>query len=185
MIWREGYKLSSRIRWEVRGILSVLCWNPHSVTVWPLWACFCHRKINNIKYAAWYPVCTGNEYRGLLFFPLPDASDTTPCCFAYISRPLPRAHLQEYFYTSSKCSIPAVVWVSVLQNPLGGWGRCTFCCRASPPRSPLRGCPIHSHPFSSCINRHCSSFSSFRFPSYHMQGLDKVFLEDTPHSNGD
>ncbi|XP_017532376.2 C-C motif chemokine 5 [Manis javanica] len=42
----------------------------------------------------------------------PYASDTTPCCFAYISRPLPRAHLQEYFYTSSKCSVPAVVFVT-------------------------------------------------------------------------
>ncbi|KAI5222734.1 Protein Heatr9 [Manis pentadactyla] len=42
----------------------------------------------------------------------PYASDTTPCCFAYISRPLPRAHLLEYFYTSSKCSVPAVVFVT-------------------------------------------------------------------------
>lgn len=58
-------------------------------------------------------MCTGNEYRGLLPSFLPsDASDTTPCCFAYISRPLPRAHLQEYFYTSSKCSVPAVVFVT-------------------------------------------------------------------------
>uniref|UniRef100_A0AC11ERI1 HEAT repeat containing 9 n=1 Tax=Ovis aries TaxID=9940 RepID=A0AC11ERI1_SHEEP len=39
----------------------------------------------------------------------PYASDTTPCCFAYLSRPLPRNHVQEYFYTSSKCSMAAVV----------------------------------------------------------------------------
>ncbi|KAK2111394.1 hypothetical protein P7K49_011140 [Saguinus oedipus] len=39
----------------------------------------------------------------------PYASDTTPCCFAYIVRLLPRAHIKEYFYTSGKCSIPAVV----------------------------------------------------------------------------
>ncbi|XP_015979081.1 C-C motif chemokine 5 [Rousettus aegyptiacus] len=58
----------------------------------------------------------------------PYASDTTPCCFAYISRPLPRAHLQEYFYTSSKCSIPAVVFVTrknrqVCANPEKKWVR--------------------------------------------------------------
>ncbi|XP_030866459.1 C-C motif chemokine 5 isoform X3 [Gorilla gorilla gorilla] len=39
----------------------------------------------------------------------PYSSDTTPCCFAYIARPLPRAHIKEYFYTSGKCSNPAVV----------------------------------------------------------------------------
>ncbi|KAL0597131.1 Protein HEATR9, partial [Plecturocebus cupreus] len=38
-----------------------------------------------------------------------DASDTTPCCFAYIVRLLPRTHIKEYFYTSGKCSIPAVL----------------------------------------------------------------------------
>lgn len=58
----------------------------------------------------------------------PYASDTTPCCFAYISRPLPRAHIQEYFYTSSKCSIPAVVFVTrkkrqVCANPEKKWVR--------------------------------------------------------------
>ncbi|XP_036306810.1 C-C motif chemokine 5 [Pipistrellus kuhlii] len=58
----------------------------------------------------------------------PYASDTTPCCFAYISRPLPRAHLQEYFYTSSKCSMPAVVLITrknrqVCANPEKRWVR--------------------------------------------------------------
>nr|XP_035950360.1 C-C motif chemokine 5 isoform X1 [Halichoerus grypus] len=58
----------------------------------------------------------------------PDASDTTPCCFAYISRRLPYTHIQEYFYTSSKCSIPAVVFVTrkhrqVCADPQKKWVR--------------------------------------------------------------
>ncbi|XP_004449491.1 C-C motif chemokine 5 [Dasypus novemcinctus] len=58
----------------------------------------------------------------------PYASDTTPCCFAYTSRPLPRAHLKEYFYTSGKCSNPAVVFVTrknrqVCANPEKKWVR--------------------------------------------------------------
>ncbi|XP_022408297.1 C-C motif chemokine 5 [Delphinapterus leucas] len=56
----------------------------------------------------------------------PYASDTTPCCFAYLSRPLPRAHLREYFYTSSKCSMAAVVFITrknrqVCANPEKKW----------------------------------------------------------------
>lgn len=56
----------------------------------------------------------------------PYASDTTPCCFGYITRPLPRAHLREYFYTSSKCSMPAVVLITrkdrqVCANPEKKW----------------------------------------------------------------
>nr|XP_015293671.1 PREDICTED: C-C motif chemokine 5 [Macaca fascicularis] len=58
----------------------------------------------------------------------PHASDTTPCCFAYIARPLPRAHIKEYFYTSGKCSNPAVVFVTrknrqVCANPEKKWVR--------------------------------------------------------------
>nr|XP_004664609.2 C-C motif chemokine 5 [Jaculus jaculus] len=58
----------------------------------------------------------------------PYASDTTPCCFAYISRALPRAHVKEYFYTSSKCSNLAVVFVTrknrqVCANPEKKWVR--------------------------------------------------------------
>ncbi|XP_037348680.1 uncharacterized protein LOC119231123 isoform X2 [Talpa occidentalis] len=54
------------------------------------------------------------------------ASDTTPCCFGYINRVLPRNHIQEYFYTSSKCSMPAVVFVTrkkrqVCANPDSSW----------------------------------------------------------------
>ncbi|NWI98177.1 CCL5 protein, partial [Pitta sordida] len=44
--------------------------------------------------------------------PAPLASDTTPCCFSYVSRKLPQSHVKEYFYTSSKCSQPAVVFVT-------------------------------------------------------------------------
>ncbi|XP_037348679.1 uncharacterized protein LOC119231123 isoform X1 [Talpa occidentalis] len=56
----------------------------------------------------------------------PFASDTTPCCFGYINRVLPRNHIQEYFYTSSKCSMPAVVFVTrkkrqVCANPDSSW----------------------------------------------------------------
>ncbi|KAG8520202.1 C-C motif chemokine 5 [Galemys pyrenaicus] len=56
----------------------------------------------------------------------PYASDTTPCCFAYINRVLPRTHIQEYFYTSSKCSVPAVVFVTrkkrqICANPENTW----------------------------------------------------------------
>uniref|UniRef100_A0A8C9AG62 C-C motif chemokine n=1 Tax=Prolemur simus TaxID=1328070 RepID=A0A8C9AG62_PROSS len=58
----------------------------------------------------------------------PYASDTTPCCFAYISRPLPRSHLKEYFYTSGRCSNPAVVFITrknrqVCANPEKKWVR--------------------------------------------------------------
>ncbi|XP_006219261.1 C-C motif chemokine 5 [Vicugna pacos] len=58
----------------------------------------------------------------------PYASDTTPCCFAYISRPLPRAHIHEYFYTSSKCSMAAVVFITrknrqVCADPEKKWVR--------------------------------------------------------------
>ncbi|XP_004414838.1 PREDICTED: c-C motif chemokine 5 [Odobenus rosmarus divergens] len=58
----------------------------------------------------------------------PYASDTTPCCFAYISRRLPFTHIQEYFYTSSKCSMPAVVFVTrkhrqVCADPQKKWVR--------------------------------------------------------------
>ncbi|NWV62661.1 CCL5 protein, partial [Malurus elegans] len=41
--------------------------------------------------------------------PAPWESDTTSCCFSYTSRKLPQSHVQEYFYTSSRCSQPAVV----------------------------------------------------------------------------
>ncbi|XP_049646446.1 C-C motif chemokine 5 [Suncus etruscus] len=58
----------------------------------------------------------------------PYASDTTPCCFGYINRSLPQAHVREYFYTSSKCSLPAVVFVTrrkrqVCANPEDKWVR--------------------------------------------------------------
>ncbi|KAM5274200.1 C-C motif chemokine 5 [Ctenodactylus gundi] len=58
----------------------------------------------------------------------PYSSDTTPCCFAYRSAPLPRNHIKEYFYTSSKCSNLAVVFVTrknrqMCANPEKKWVR--------------------------------------------------------------
>ncbi|XP_027480477.1 C-C motif chemokine 5 [Zalophus californianus] len=82
------------------------------------------KSLSKITYAAQYPVCNSNEYGGLLVF----SSDTTPCCFAYISRRLPFTHIQQYFYTSSKCSMPAVVRSTqrhrqVCANPQKKWVR--------------------------------------------------------------
>nr|2VXW_A Chain A, C-c Motif Chemokine 5 [Homo sapiens]2VXW_B Chain B, C-c Motif Chemokine 5 [Homo sapiens]2VXW_C Chain C, C-c Motif Chemokine 5 [Homo sapiens]2VXW_D Chain D, C-c Motif Chemokine 5 [Homo sapiens] len=58
----------------------------------------------------------------------PLSSQSSACCFAYIARPLPRAHIKEYFYTSGKCSNPAVVFVTrknrqVCANPEKKWVR--------------------------------------------------------------
>ncbi len=66
--------------------------------------------------AAFWPQTSPAEY----------ASDTTPCCFSYTRRALPRTHVQEYFYTSSQCSMPAVVFVTrkkrqVCANPEDTW----------------------------------------------------------------
>ncbi|XP_024065856.2 C-C motif chemokine 5-like [Terrapene carolina triunguis] len=56
----------------------------------------------------------------------PHGSDTTVCCFSYTTRKLPQSHLKEYFYTSGKCSQPAVVFVTrkdkqVCANPDTKW----------------------------------------------------------------
>ncbi|KAM7001332.1 C-C motif chemokine 5-like [Melospiza melodia melodia] len=58
--------------------------------------------------------------------PAPLGSDMGLCCFSYVSRKLPQSHVQEYFYTSSKCSQPAVVFVTrkkreVCANPDSRW----------------------------------------------------------------
>ncbi|NXQ74177.1 C-C motif chemokine 5-like [Molothrus aeneus] len=58
--------------------------------------------------------------------PAPLGSDMALCCFSYISRKLPQSHVQEYFYTSSKCSQPAVVFVTrkkreICANPDSRW----------------------------------------------------------------
>ncbi|XP_069082871.1 C-C motif chemokine 5-like isoform X2 [Pleurodeles waltl] len=39
----------------------------------------------------------------------PIGSDTTPCCFSYAKNQIPQSHVREYFYTSSRCSQPAIV----------------------------------------------------------------------------
>ncbi|KAK2525604.1 C-C motif chemokine 5, partial [Columba livia] len=53
-------------------------------------------------------------------------ADTTVCCFSYTSRKLPQSHVKDYFYTSSKCSQPAVVFITrkdreVCANPDARW----------------------------------------------------------------
>ncbi|NWI06620.1 CCL5 protein, partial [Tichodroma muraria] len=60
----------------------------------------------------------------------PVGSDTTLCCFSYTSRKLPQSRVQEYFYTSSKCSQPAVVFVTrkkreVCASPDARWVKAT------------------------------------------------------------
>ncbi|NXY50791.1 CCL5 protein, partial [Ceuthmochares aereus] len=44
--------------------------------------------------------------------PAPFGADTTVCCFSYTVRKLPQGHVKDYFYTSSKCSQPAVVFIT-------------------------------------------------------------------------
>uniref|UniRef100_A0A8C7EA14 C-C motif chemokine n=1 Tax=Nothoprocta perdicaria TaxID=30464 RepID=A0A8C7EA14_NOTPE len=57
---------------------------------------------------------------------LADGADTTVCCFSYTLRKLPQNHVKEYFYTSSKCPQPAVVFVTrkdrqLCANPDARW----------------------------------------------------------------
>uniref|UniRef100_A0A8C3S6I0 C-C motif chemokine n=1 Tax=Chelydra serpentina TaxID=8475 RepID=A0A8C3S6I0_CHESE len=56
----------------------------------------------------------------------PLGPDTTVCCFSYASRKLPQGHLKGYFYTSGKCSQPAVVFTTkkgreVCSDPNAQW----------------------------------------------------------------
>ncbi|XP_062448224.1 C-C motif chemokine 5-like isoform X1 [Rhea pennata] len=56
----------------------------------------------------------------------PIGADTTVCCFSYALRKLPQSHVKDYFYTSSKCSQPAVVFITrknrqVCANPDARW----------------------------------------------------------------
>ncbi|NXU06767.1 CCL5 protein, partial [Buphagus erythrorhynchus] len=51
---------------------------------------------------------------------------TTSCCFSCTSQKLPQSHVREYFYTSSKCSQPAVMFVTrkkweICANPDARW----------------------------------------------------------------
>ncbi|XP_069470869.1 C-C motif chemokine 4-like [Ambystoma mexicanum] len=36
----------------------------------------------------------------------------TSCCFTYAPRKIPQDNVQDYFYTSSQCSKPAVIFVT-------------------------------------------------------------------------
>ncbi|NWJ00976.1 CCL5 protein, partial [Crypturellus undulatus] len=56
----------------------------------------------------------------------PYGADTTVCCFTYTLRKLPQNHVKEYFYTSSKCPQPAVVFITrkdrqLCANPDARW----------------------------------------------------------------
>ncbi|NXX47321.1 CCL5 protein, partial [Tricholaema leucomelas] len=57
---------------------------------------------------------------------LPVGADTNVCCFGYITQKLPQSHVKDYFYTSGRCSEPAVVFVTrknqqVCANPSARW----------------------------------------------------------------
>ncbi|XP_078539690.1 C-C motif chemokine 4-like [Lissotriton helveticus] len=54
------------------------------------------------------------------------ADAPTSCCFSYASRKLPQSHVQDYFFTSSHCSMPAVIFITrrgreVCANPENPW----------------------------------------------------------------
>ncbi|XP_075450552.1 C-C motif chemokine 5-like [Ascaphus truei] len=42
----------------------------------------------------------------------PVGSDVISCCFAYTGQKIPRKHVTDYFYTSARCSKPAVVFIT-------------------------------------------------------------------------
>uniref|UniRef100_A0A674JZP2 C-C motif chemokine n=1 Tax=Terrapene triunguis TaxID=2587831 RepID=A0A674JZP2_9SAUR len=51
---------------------------------------------------------------------------TTPCCFNYTSRQIPRRFVVDYFVTSSVCSQPGVIFITtkgrqVCTNPEDAW----------------------------------------------------------------
>ncbi|XP_034608478.1 C-C motif chemokine 4-like [Trachemys scripta elegans] len=48
------------------------------------------------------------------------------CCFSYMARQIPRSMVMDYYHTSSKCSLPAIVFItkkgrSVCANPSHSW----------------------------------------------------------------
>ncbi|XP_006115926.1 C-C motif chemokine 3-like [Pelodiscus sinensis] len=50
----------------------------------------------------------------------------TSCCFNYVAKPIPRALVVKYRHTSSKCSMPAVIFTTkkgreVCSNPTATW----------------------------------------------------------------
>uniref|UniRef100_A0A8C8S6H9 C-C motif chemokine n=1 Tax=Pelusios castaneus TaxID=367368 RepID=A0A8C8S6H9_9SAUR len=63
---------------------------------------------------------------GSLAFSAPIGTDMSVCCFGYVSQKIPRSHVTDYFYTSGKCSLPAVVFITrknreVCANPNTQW----------------------------------------------------------------
>uniref|UniRef100_G1MSI4 C-C motif chemokine n=1 Tax=Meleagris gallopavo TaxID=9103 RepID=G1MSI4_MELGA len=74
----------------------------------------------------WASHCGGLMMDSYRPFSLPVGADTTVCCFSYSVRKLPQNHVKEYFYTSSKCPQPAVVFTTrkgrqVCANPDARW----------------------------------------------------------------
>ncbi|XP_069470872.1 C-C motif chemokine 5-like [Ambystoma mexicanum] len=56
----------------------------------------------------------------------PVGSDTTPCCFFHAKRQIPLRHVREYYYTSSRCPKPAVVFITrknrqICTDPESDW----------------------------------------------------------------
>ncbi|XP_025926873.1 C-C motif chemokine 5-like [Apteryx rowi] len=56
----------------------------------------------------------------------PAASDTAVCCFTYTLQKLSRKYVKEYFYTTSRCQQPAVVFITrknhqVCADPNASW----------------------------------------------------------------
>ncbi|XP_078535719.1 C-C motif chemokine 4-like [Lissotriton helveticus] len=50
----------------------------------------------------------------------------TACCFSYASRKIPQSFVQDYYFTSSQCSRPAVIFITrrgrqVCADPENSW----------------------------------------------------------------
>ncbi|XP_054430773.1 C-C motif chemokine 3-like [Pteronotus mesoamericanus] len=60
-------------------------------------------------------------------FSAPVGADTpTACCFSYVSKPIPRKFVVNYYETSSQCSNPGVIFLTrkgreVCANPSEAW----------------------------------------------------------------
>ncbi|NXV97625.1 CCL5 protein, partial [Calonectris borealis] len=52
---------------------------------------------------------------------LPAIPDTAVCCFTCTWQKLSRKHVKDYFYTTSRCQQPAVVFIRVCADPDAVW----------------------------------------------------------------
>ncbi|XP_042298146.1 C-C motif chemokine 4-like [Sceloporus undulatus] len=63
----------------------------------------------------------------LLAAAAPVGSDPpTSCCFSFTSRKIPRSHVADYYETNSRCSQPAIVFITrkkreICANPSERW----------------------------------------------------------------